>query len=257
MSFAPSFPIRPLEADQFTNICGLTNEEFREYISAGRINSRDDFYWRTSLHWAAFFDDVPLVEALLENNANEAMKDNGGRTPLELAAYRGNAASVRLLAAGRPIDAQACLLNVSFRQILNFRNLEALLDALVDSGADINQAHKNGNTILHYAARENSAYLIKSLIKRGGHVDAQNSEGDTPLHFAARDTDEEGVARTLINHGASPLIKNNAGQIPADVADDIDVRTYLIDVQNQLQQKTLSEALEPFLVVVPNKKRRM
>jgi ankyrin repeat protein len=50
-----------------------------------RVNIRSHKSKMSAMHWAAYHDDVELVEELLKVNA-KVTKDSKGRTPLDIAA---------------------------------------------------------------------------------------------------------------------------------------------------------------------------
>ena len=107
------------------------------------------------------------------------------------------------------------------------------LQALLDSGADVNQLDEQCNTPLHWAAvRDSSPYwadekhtlidrasknrrlaIAHLLIKRGANVNAQNNYGDTPLLFSTG-----AFMHLLLDNGADINRKNKYGSTPLRVA---------------------------------------
>ena len=57
-----------------------------------------------------------------------------------------------------------------------------LLDALVDSGVDINGTDRMGNTPLHLAAKHHEGLLVERLLHLGADAARQNRQGQTPLN---------------------------------------------------------------------------
>ena len=72
------------------NIVGL----LIKYGADVNIKSHDG---RTSLHWAAFRDNVQLIEFLLENGADRTLVDKDGWNPLDIAIIRINYKAARAL----------------------------------------------------------------------------------------------------------------------------------------------------------------
>ena len=72
------------------NIVGL----LLKYGADVNIKSHDG---RTSLHWAAFRDNVQLIEFLLENGADRTLVDKDGWNPLDIAIIRINYKAARAL----------------------------------------------------------------------------------------------------------------------------------------------------------------
>ena len=61
--------------------------------------------------------------------------------------------------------------------------LEAV-SVLLELGANINVANKNGNTALHIAAGAHSSHIVRLLAENGAALNQKNSRGQTPLTVA-------------------------------------------------------------------------
>jgi ankyrin repeat protein len=124
----------------------------------------------TALHWAAQKGDVELAKVLLYASANvRATTRIGGYTPLLIASRNGDA---------------------------------AMLDALLASGADANNATINGTTALMLASAAGKVDAVKLLLARGADVNAkENVKGETALTFAAA-YGRPDVVRELTAHHA-------------------------------------------------------
>jgi ankyrin repeat protein len=124
----------------------------------------------TALHWAAQKGDVELAKVLLYASANvRATTRIGGYTPLLIASRNGDA---------------------------------AMLDALLASGADANNATINGTTALMLASAAGKVDAVKLLLARGADVNAkENVKGETALTFAAA-YGRPDVVRELTTHHA-------------------------------------------------------
>lgn len=111
---------------------------------------------KTSLHFAAIFDHVDIVELLLRYKVNVHCKSDGGWTPLHNAAERGSASVVRLLLA---------------------------------AGADVNVRLLNESTPLHLAAQGGHLEVLECLLGTPGiKTDPRDAFGNTPLHRAAQNS---------------------------------------------------------------------
>jgi len=82
---------------------------------------------------------------------------------------------------------------------------------LVDKGADVNLADKDGYTPLHFAQTVETAQV---LLRAGAEVNAAAHDGNTPLHMVS----EVEIAKLLIGHGADVNVENRAHQTPLDSA---------------------------------------
>src|SRR5918994_3292136 len=106
----------------------------------------------TALHWAAHWDDLPLVARLIASGARVNAANDHGVTPLGLAAENRNV---------------------------------AIAYALLSSGADANAAAASGETVLMTAARSGALAVVDALLLRGADVNAREaSHGQTALMWA-------------------------------------------------------------------------
>jgi ankyrin repeat protein len=124
----------------------------------------------TALHWAAFRDDLDMVKMLLGAGANvKAATREGAITPLFMACTNGNA---------------------------------AVIEALLNAGADAKSVKANGTTPLMTAAASGSVDAVKVLLDRGAEINAKESvHGQTALMFAAALNRADAV-RLLLARGA-------------------------------------------------------
>jgi ankyrin repeat protein len=124
-----------------------------------------------------------LAEFLLENGADVNQKDDGGMTPLEIAACFGNVSLVELF-------------------ILN--------------GADVNANGDGGRSVLYYAADRGHQDCVMFLISKGSEVNMEDNWGRTPLYMAAGSGHAD-VVQTLIDAGATINNKNSSeGKVKFD-----------------------------------------
>ena len=136
----------------------------------------------TALHWSALSNDVETAEMLLYAGANvKAAIRLGAYTPLILASRSGHA---------------------------------AMVETLLNSGADVNQATGTGATPLMLAAASGSADAVRVLLARGAAVNAKESKrGETALMFAAASNRAE-VVKLLLTNGADPALTTNLVDAP-------------------------------------------
>ena len=120
------------------------------------------------IHDAAAAGDLNKVKALLDADPSLLeSKDNDGRTPLNKACEKKQAA------------------------VANF---------LIDKGADVKTTDKFGFTPLHYTADFD---LIKRLLAKGADVNARSGLGFSPLSRAFGGGNLN-LAQVLIDNGADP-----------------------------------------------------
>jgi ankyrin repeat protein len=83
-----------------------------------------------------------------------------------------------------------------------------LARALIRRGAQVNQP---GWTPLHYAAATGQLGMIRFLVEdQHAYIDAPSANGTTPLMMAAREGQTR-AARLLVELGADPSLRNQAG----------------------------------------------
>ena len=135
----------------------------------------------TALHWAAFNDDLDLVNRLLAAGANPRAVSRYGVTPLSLACTNGNA---------------------------------TIVEQLLDAGADANASLPGGETMLMTAARTGRIGAVRALLVRGAHVHAKESRrGQTALIWAAAEGHAD-VVEELIKAGADFRTPLDSGFTP-------------------------------------------
>ena len=124
----------------------------------------------TALHWAAHLNDLDAADLLIRAGANANAANELGATPLWLAAVNGSM---------------------------------TMIERLLEAGANPNAALASGETPLMTAARTGNANAITLLLAHGADVNAKvRFRGQTALMWAVEQT-HAGVARILIEGGAS------------------------------------------------------
>ncbi len=95
----------------------------------------------------------------------------------------------------------------------------AVVDVLVEVGADPNARDKNEATPLHYAVWPNdNPAVISALIDRGADPNAQAQDGLTPLHIAAEHSSNPSVISALLEGKADPNIRADDGRTSLHIA---------------------------------------
>ncbi|KAJ5555242.1 hypothetical protein N7535_007682 [Penicillium sp. DV-2018c] len=202
----------------------------RVLVDAGAdIEMRDDSGW-TALHWACWDGKVETAEALLDAGADIEARTSTGHTPLILGVLwestcYGSRLPLRmtpfLLKRGADVNAVNWS-NVSPLHCAMVAAGPGLCEMLLLHGADPEVRTTSGLTPLHKAvqlsarARGVSSVQMRVLLNRGVDLQAIDNEGNTPLHDAACGVDPE-VYELLLEAGASPLVKNQKGQWPAQL----------------------------------------
>jgi len=116
------------------------------------------------------------------------------------------AASLLAVAAGRPALIEAVRTGDA-----------AGLRALLQKGANANEAEPDGATALHWAAYRDDLQAAEALLKAGAKVNAANDLGATAL-WAASQNGSEKMVRRLLDAGANPNLALLSGETPLMIA---------------------------------------
>jgi len=144
------------------------------------VNAKSNVGW-TALHFAAKFDKVDVIAALIKAGADVNAKDNNGWTALH---HKAVCFVVK------------CRVNV--------------IAALIKADANVNAKANNGWTALQTAAKYGNMNAVAALIKAGADVNARDNGGFTVLAIAtskrynyATSKRYSEIATVLIDSGAT------------------------------------------------------
>ncbi len=164
------------------------------------------------------------AQFLQEQGANVFKKDNWGRTALIFAARGGDEKTLESLLAipgmAAKIDEQdsrgRSAMHHAFRKYHSDFGVE-----LIKKGARVDLQDFNGMTPLHQAIETNymSDWLddVKEALGAAANWNLTAKDGDTLLHTAARNT-QAPVIEKLLDFGANPAIAGRHGQFPIHAA---------------------------------------
>jgi len=165
--------------------------EIEHYVYAGD----------TALHIAAAAYRTDIARELVGRGADVSARNRRGAQPMHYAAV-GQPGSERW-----DPGAQA-----------------AVIEYLLNAGADPNAADKSGVAPLRLAVRTRCAAAVRALTEDGADPRRKNGSGSTPLHLAVQNTGRGGsgsaaaaeqqreIIRLLMAHGARPDDTDNRGK---------------------------------------------
>lgn len=136
------------------------------------------------------------------------------------------------------------------------------VDALLQSGADIDTKDIVNCRPLHHAAQWGRIDVVKLLIEKGAEVNAKDIGGGTALHIviSAKDTvvggfspDHLGVAKHLIGSGAEVNAKDMGGNTPLHLAalyGEAQVALLLIEAGADVNLKNTDDKQRPLRIAL-------
>lgn len=106
------------------------------------------------------------------------------------------------------------------------------VDVLIQRGAQVNRP---GWTPLHYAASGAHVEIVRALLEHHAFIDAQSANKTSPLMLAAR-MRALPVVQLLIDQGADPSLRNDAGLDAAAYLDRIGERAWATWMRERVRQ---------------------
>lgn len=236
-------------------------DEVREMLNSGINPDLVNEDGLTALHQCCIDDFVEIVQCLLDAGANVNACDSELWTPLHAAATCGHTGLVQLLIqAGADLLAVNADGNMPYDICEDEATLELLemvmaeqgitqdridecrgakeaamladIQALVQSGADLNAQDDNGATLLHIVSANGYMSVAELLLENKAQVDVKDSDGWTPLH-AASCWGQMQMVELLVAHGANLNAKSVLEETPLDVCVDEEVRAKLMDLKHK------------------------
>ena len=171
----------------------------------------------TALHWAAYWDDAAMADALVGAGADVNTANDFGATPLWLACLNGSEAMVAtLLAAGA--DANAAL--PSGETVLMTASRTGSVEAvrlLAAHGADLDaREHTRGQTALMWAVAQQHPDVVEALVELGTDVQARSDPQPRRIHTRTAGFNPSGVIDTVLGSNSPILFAARQGDL--DVA---------------------------------------
>jgi len=165
--------------------------------SGGDVNFRDA-NGDPAINWAAYYGYIDFVELFLKHGASTSFSGHGKAR--EIAMRRGFQGLTKLLARHDniplPTPDTAMLIDA-----VEAGDLEGVLEALM-IGVSANSLDFTGRPTLALAARKNNPAILNALIQKGALVDNADEIGFTALMEAVRDNKID-ATKLLLNAGAS------------------------------------------------------
>jgi hypothetical protein len=160
-----------------------------EYILYGTIQFNGGFFFREKkdhiLNIATKFNNVSLVEYLLEKDVSMEALNNDGNTAIIIAAKKGHKECLSLLLEkGTNIEAKNKYGDAALIQAAKYGNKECL-SLLLEKGANAETKNNDGDTALFFAGYHGYKECVSLLLEKMANVNAKNNNGDTALMWAS------------------------------------------------------------------------
>jgi len=110
------------------------------------------------------------------------------------------------------------------------QNNEKLVEQLLKNPkVFVNYRNKEGKTALHFAVDQKNTEIVRLLLAQGANPNISDNLGWTPLHIAAQ-VNAFTIVQLLLDVGADINSENLQGQIPADLANNHEMKNLLISI---------------------------
>lgn len=209
--------------DKFSDFCAPALDKGNSLIASSREAS-------LALVCASAIGRIDIVTSLVRGGTRiDYLAPNGFRA-LAAASLNGHISVIQLLlnedalvnpSAGVP-TALTCAAEKGY---------DAIVDLLMERGADPNLPGRGGWTPLFYAVAHGNSHIAKRLLEAGGYLGVRSRSGMTPLHIAAREN-HEGVAKLLLDLKANIEARDDDGDTPlhfAVMSEHVEVLHLLLD----------------------------
>ena len=144
---------------------------------------------RTYLFWAAYQDNVPVMEYLLKKGAKVNIADSHQLTPLLFAALGGRSDKAiyeLLLKHGANLkDTNTDGANILLLLLPHLKDLKEA-NYFLKKGLKITSTDTKGNNAIYYAATMGNRAIIEALMKKKINVKNLNNKGESAIFGAAR-----------------------------------------------------------------------
>jgi len=171
-------------------------------------------YGDTPLHLAIITDRSPnnaVLDKLLSMGADVNAPNDYGDTPLHRAAYHGLTETVRfLLKRHADVHRRAQRGETALLYAARPDGYPETALALIEGGANVNEADNFGITPLHGAAMIGNVSVARVLVEKGADVNRQTEAGYTPLHVAALSGKPDFI-RFLLEKRADRTVRDKEG----------------------------------------------
>ena len=157
-----------------------------------------------NLRNAASSGDIERVIGALAQGGRVTERSFEGFTPLLAASEKGHTDICGLLLAhGSNVNEAVPVTKHTALHLAAIKGHNALIEALLSWGAEVNPQEHAGFTPMHAACQGGHLLCVQTLLKEGASLTLPANYGTLPIHLAAQNNKKE-VVKTLLELGCSP-----------------------------------------------------
>ena len=177
------------------------NDAYYDIFITTKAGEIRDTEGQTIVHYFVKTKDLKAIQQCIKKEIPISVKDDSGKTPLDVAFLDMNdIKSVEIAAELIMGGADEVESDFSyFQDAVSVRNM--------------NSRFEDGQTPLHLSAISNHQAIAQYLLKNGADTSTQDSAGATALHEAVRYGNLD-IAKQLLNAGANVNARDNIGKTP-------------------------------------------
>lgn len=202
-------------------ILSSQNEKaFDNLIAQGLdVNSRDE-EGNTMLYYVLTHNkDLLMAKKLIEAGADVNAPSANGMTPLVIATSKANELQLqKMMINTMDFEEQKEVVEAKVNEEIEYEmnRAIAMLQMLIEQGADINQETPLGTPLMSASTSDWNKDMVEILLEKGAKVNQQDKNGRTAL-FYAQVFDCQQISQMLLSAGADIAIKDNNGKTYLEV----------------------------------------
>lgn len=183
------------------------------------VNSRDE-EGNTMLYYVLTHNkDLLMAKKLIEAGADVNAPSANGMTPLVIATSKANELQLqKMMINTMDFEEQKEVVEAKVNQEIEYEmnRAIAMLQMLIEQGADINQETPLGTPLMSASTSDWNKDMVEILLEKGAKVNQQDKNGRTAL-FYAQVFDCQQISQMLLAGGADIAIKDNNGKTYLEV----------------------------------------
>ncbi|XP_034942443.1 putative ankyrin repeat protein RF_0381 [Chelonus insularis] len=177
---------------------------------------------QVNLDMIKVFLDNNVDANIVNSRANINFQDEAGNTPLHHAVMNNNR---EFLQALLECNADPAIKNYFGKNVLHFALTciggDNCIQDILDSNVDIDAVNRDGETALHLAIQWNDDNIVKLILKKNPNIDMKNNIGDTALHKTVKRKHCH-MVELLLKNGANVNLKDGSEKTVLHLAIELD-----------------------------------